>query len=116
MATRAAKAEMDAIATRRIDTAIQTLQERFGLDPVPARPIVRDPEHARIEQNEDFATVLEGIVNASEPEDPATVLDRLVAALAEDDKAALIARLTAQDPADSAGGDDKDKTKNKGGK
>lgn len=67
MATRAAKAEMQDNATRRIDAAVKTLQERFNLDPLPARPLVRDPEFIRIQQSEDFATVLEGVVAATAP-------------------------------------------------
>lgn len=67
MATRAAKAELDALARKRLDAATQTLQERFGLEPLPVRPFVRDPEHARIQEIDDIASVLEGVAAATAP-------------------------------------------------
>lgn len=67
MATRAAKAEMDALARKRLADATKTLQERFGFDPLPARPLVRDPEFVRIQETEDYATVLESVVAATAP-------------------------------------------------
>lgn len=73
MATRAAKAEMQDNATRRIDAAVQTLQKRFNLDALPARPLVRDPEFARIQELEDHASVLEGVVKATAPKAAAKV-------------------------------------------
>lgn len=67
MATRAAKAEMDALARKRLDVATKTLQERFGFAPLPARTLVRDPEFVRIQETEDYATVLESVVAATAP-------------------------------------------------
>lgn len=67
MATRAAKAEMDALARKRLDKAIKHLQVQFDLAPLSPRPLVRDAEYARIQEIEDIASVLEGVVAATTP-------------------------------------------------
>lgn len=67
MATRAAKATMDAIARKRMVAALGTLRDRFGLEMPAERPLVRDSEYAAITEREDMASILEGLVNATAP-------------------------------------------------
>lgn len=67
MATRAAKATMDAEARKRMVAALDTLRERFDLEMPPERSLVRDPEYAAITEREDMATILEQLVKATDP-------------------------------------------------
>lgn len=68
MATRAAKAGRDATIQKRLDTAVVALSARFGAEPAPAFPPVRDPEYRAIDERERLAITLERVVAATEKE------------------------------------------------
>lgn len=65
MATRAAKAARDAGVQRRLDSAVTTLAERFGVETPPPYPPVRDQEYRAIDEREWLAATLERIVAAT---------------------------------------------------
>lgn len=68
MATRAAKAGRDAAIQKRLDAAVFALSARFGTEPAPAFPPVRDPEYRAIDERERLAITLERVVAATEKE------------------------------------------------
>ena len=67
MATRAAKAAMDAEAQQRLRAATSALAERFGAVLPPPPVYVRDPEHRAIDERTWLASALESILDASTP-------------------------------------------------
>lgn len=67
MATIGAKAEMDKAATARLDKAIATLSERFGIERPEPRRVVHDQHLEAIYGREDMAGLLEALVTATAP-------------------------------------------------
>lgn len=69
MASMHAKAQMDGDARKSIDQSVATLIDRFGIEPLAPRRTERDGDLERIYQAQDFAAVLERLVQATEPTD-----------------------------------------------
>ncbi len=67
MASMHAKAQMDGDARKSIDQSVATLIDRFGIEPLAPRRTERDGDLERIYQAQDFATLLERLVKATEP-------------------------------------------------
>lgn len=69
MASMHAKAQMDSDARKSIDQSVATLIDRFGIEPLAPRRTERDGDLERIYQAQDFATLLDRLVKATEPAD-----------------------------------------------